>query len=143
MPDPLDSFRIEVPRFVPQIPDFTAIHESMRKGKERDLGYAYVMFEHLMVQVRDFEATLKPTEEVAAYLSSFGSQILVQIERIGFMDPYLVVFDGWNISDGKKVRLVQHTSQLSVLFTSMSLKPEETRPARRIGFFQDTDEKPG
>lgn len=116
------------------VPDFTEHFRLIQKNKETELGYANILFNSLMEQVRTFETTLNKDEEIAAYLSSFGAQILVQIEEISFLDPYLIVFKGLNTANGKPVRLVQHTSQLSVLLTAFPRKPAETRPVRRIGF---------
>ena len=123
-----------MPSLRPVIPDMTQHYKDMRKGRERDLGYAYVMFQQLMEQVKSFEASLKDTEEVAAYLSSFGSKIIIQIKTISFINPYLIVFEGNIYGTNEKTRLVQHTTQLNVLFTAISIKPEENRPPRRIGF---------
>jgi hypothetical protein len=108
--------------------------EAKREQEMTDRGYAHVIYERLMEQIREFEEMLKDDEEIAAYLASFGQNILIQIEKVGYLNPFLIVFHGFNPNNGHRVQLVQHTTQLNVLFTSYKLSPEENRPARRIGF---------
>jgi hypothetical protein len=125
---------------LPEIPsirpiEFSSIDwEAKRERETTDLGYAHVLYERLMEQIREFEKTLKDDEEIAAHLASFGQNILIQIESVGYHNPFFIVFQGFNLNDGHRVQLVQHTTQLNVLFTSYKLSPEENRPARRIGF---------
>ena len=99
-------------------------------------GYAHIMHERLMGCIADFERTLKQNEEVAAYLASFGAQILIRIERVAYRNPYLIIFTGSD-EQGRRVELVQHTTQLNVLFVAVAV--EEPRPARRIGFHSHDD----
>jgi Family of unknown function (DUF6173) len=110
------------------------ISEARREKETTDLGYAHVIYERLREQIREFEKTLKDDEEIAAYLASFGQNILIQIEDVGYHNPFLIVFHGFDLNNGQRVQLIQHTTQLNVLFTSYKLSPEENRPARRIGF---------
>ena len=113
------------------------MQELEREIKAGDLGFAHILYDRLMGQIRSFEATLNPDEEIGAYLSSFGSTILIKIEHVGFQNPYFIVFSGTLIGEAGKVRLVQHTTQINVLFTSVKVRQEEARPAKRIGFLQD------
>jgi hypothetical protein len=73
-----------------------------------------------------------------ALLSSFGERIFIQIKRIGFENPYFIIFEGVNAEDGNRVHLIQHTSQISVLFVAVEVPKDEKRPAQRIGFHTDT-----
>ena len=102
-------------------------------------GFANVLYSALMRQIASFEKTLKSDEEIGAYLASFGTEIIVQIESVSYSNPYFIIFEGINTNDGSKVRLVQHVFQTNVLFTAVKLK-ELNRSARRIGFVED--EKP-
>lgn len=108
--------------------------DSLIEQRMTDCGYANILYECLVEQIRDFEKTLQPNQEIGAYLSSFGNAILIQIENIGYHNPFFIVFYGKNIQDNRKVQLVQHTTQLNVLFTSIDLEKDEKREARRIGF---------
>jgi Family of unknown function (DUF6173) len=103
-----------------------------RELEMTDRGYACVLYKGLMEQIYEFEKMLNDDEEIAAHLASFGQTILIQIEEVSYHDPFLIVFYGF--SDGNRVRLVQHTTQLNVLFTSIKLNPAENRVANRIGF---------
>jgi len=128
----------EIPNLQPTTLNMDGIIEAERRGRQFNLGHANVMHECLSEQIADFEKNLKKDEEVGGYLSAFGQTFLIQIEEIGYHNPYLIVFYGKNTSNGEQVQLVQHTSQISVLF--VALKVKEDRPARRIGFH--VEEKP-
>jgi hypothetical protein len=118
-----------------------SIEEFIRLEAEAEAtqrGYAHIMHERLMGCIADFERALNPNEEVAAYLASFGAQILIRIERVAYRNPYLIIFTGSD-EQGRRVELVQHTTQLNVLFVAVPV--EEPRPARRIGFHSDDNSK--
>ena len=123
----------------PQVPDISKAIENMQEARMVDSGYANILYERLMKQVQDFEANLNPNEEIAAYLSSFGTTLIIQIEKIGYQNPFFIIFYGYTTNDKQKVQLVQHTTQLNVLFTSVKLRPEENRQARRIGFHTEIE----
>jgi hypothetical protein len=118
----------------PQMPDLSEAVQAMQETRMADHGYAHILYERLIKQIQDFEADLDSNEEIAAYLSSFGTTLLIQIEDIGYQNPFFIIFYGYTVNDRQKVKLVQHTTQLNVLFTSVKLRPEESRQARRIGF---------
>lgn len=130
------------------LPDMPQINNSalvdamqgIREQHEVDLGYANVLHNRLVRQIKDFERGLSPGEEVGAYLSSFGTRVLVQIQSVGYHDPYFIIFKGISVDDGRQVRLVQHTSQVSVLF--VALKVSENRKPRRVGFYVEEDVAP-
>lgn len=97
-------------------------------------GFAHIIYDCLMRRIADFETTLKPDEEVGAYLASFGAQKVIRVERVGFANPFLISFTGLD-ENGCRVELVQHTTQLNVLFVAMPVAPP--REPRRIGFQSD------
>lgn len=135
-----DRFKFNVPKFteVRMAPlDTSALDRALQGKREQDLvdlGFAHVMYDRLVAQIREFQDSINPDEEVAAYLASFGTRVIVLIEHVGYQNPYYIVFDGINAETGQRVRLVQHTSQTSVLL--MAAKVEEPRKPRRIGFHQ-------
>lgn len=103
-------------------------------------GYADVMYEKIMNQIYEFEKQLKPNEEVGAYLTNFGKEIIIQIESVAYQNPYLIIFKGKNTLDSSDVQHVQHVSQVNLLFVAVKLA-EERKPYR-IGFQIDqTKEK--
>jgi len=103
------------------------------RARETNLGFASVLYDRLMDQIRSFEEDLGPDEELGGYLASFGREVLIRIEHIGYHNPYFVTFEGTILQSGARVRLVQHTSQLGVLLTAVPKAPEHPTP-RRIGF---------
>jgi hypothetical protein len=102
------------------------------------MGFANEMHDRLLEQIADFEKSLKPDEEIGAYLAAFGQGVEIQIQRVGFRNPYLIVFEGTETVKGGDVRLVQHVSQVNVLFTALKVK-DLTKPARRIGFVPEEE----
>jgi hypothetical protein len=113
-----------IPHFSNMIPDFAdmAAHQH---------GFARIIFAKLRERIEEFQAKLSPNQEIAAYLASFGAQILISIDRMDYSDPFLIIFSGVD-QKGNRVELVQHTSQLSLLFTTVTL--QEGTKGRRIGF---------
>ena len=148
-----DKFNLEskkMPNLDFRIPEIPQVNHSdiLRQIHEQsfvNLGYAHVMCERLRSQIRQFEASLQPNEEIAVNLASFGTRVLVLIDNVGYQNPYFITFSGVNADTKQKVLLVQHVSQTSVLFTAVTVPKEDNRKARRIGFNVDTDneeEKP-
>jgi hypothetical protein len=88
------------------------------------------MHERVVRSINDFENELDPDQEIGARLVSFGSDVTFHIEDVSFWGPDMIVFEGFS-SDGKRVRLLQHVSQLSVLLVATNKIHEK---ARRIGF---------
>jgi hypothetical protein len=96
-------------------------------------------YERLADYIINFEKELKENEEVGAKLITFGESIIIHIDDIGYWNPRLITFDGYDTT-GQKVKLIQHVNQISVLL----IKLERTHPERpRIGFklSKDLEEK--
>jgi len=103
------------------------------------MAYADVMYERIINQIYEFEKQLKPNEEVGAYLTSFGKEIIIQIEKVAFQNPYLIIFKGKNTVDSSEVQLVQHVTQINLLFVAIKLIEE--REPKRIGFQIDLEKQ--
>ncbi len=88
-------------------------------------------FNSLRHHAMEFEQSLDERHEVGARLVSFGNAISFQVQQIGYAPPNLISFDGIT-EDGARVRLVQHVSQLSVLFIAMPITEDKVK--RPIGF---------
>jgi hypothetical protein len=110
------------------------------ESRQTDLGFANIMHDRLMIQIVDFEKGLSSDEELGGYLASFGRELLVRISDIGFHNPYFIVFYGQELNSGMRVQLVQHVSQINVLFTAVPKQAEHKEP-RRIGFQQENQNK--
>ena len=102
----------------------------------RDYHLADWKYENIMKQIQDFEKTLDDEHEIALRLASFGSSITMIVTDIGYQNPEILYFYGF--VNGKEAQLIQHTSQLNFLITSVE-KEDETKPARRIGFTPSHD----
>lgn len=109
-----------------------------RENEMTKLGFAHVIFEKLVMEIKDFQKSLNPDEEIAAYIASFGEKIMILIDTITYSNPYLIIFKGIDAQTKEKVRLVQHTSQISVLF--IAVKIEDSREPHRIGFNDEYEE---
>jgi len=96
----------------------------------KSLNPAKWMRERIVSSINDFEKELDSAHEVAARLVSFGSEVTFHIEDVGYWGPDMIIFHGV-MSDGKRVQLMQHVSQLSVLLVAADKIHEK---ARRIGF---------
>lgn len=124
-----------------KIPDISSsLMAAQMKVEAGKLGYADVMYKRIMYQIGAFEKELNTDEEVGAYLASFGKEIIIQIEDVGYHNPYFIIFYGINTIDGSKVKLVQHVSQINILFIAVKIKEE--REAHRIGFQIEEKESP-
>ena len=135
----MKSLMPTIPNF--KIPSFEIpkkVIEEMQKDNAINRGFANVLYIQLMRQIAEYEKTLNPDEEIAAYLASFGREIIIQIDKVSYQDPYFILFEG--VVNDSSVRLIQHVSQLNVLFTSVKVK-DMSRTPRRIGFIVEDEEK--
>jgi hypothetical protein len=87
----------------------------------------------IVEQIREIEAKLDATQEVAVKLSHFGSVVVMSVQRIRIKEPCFIIFEG--LVNDQQACLVQNTSQLSFLIQVVKISPK--RQARRIGY--DTD----
>ena len=101
-------------------------------AEARDEHTSKGIFRHLVDQVTEFEEALDTEHEVGAMLASFGQAITLHVNRLSFIYPKLIVFDGL-LEGGESARLVQHVGQLSFLLLKVKrLNPSE--PRLPIGF---------
>lgn len=102
------------------------------------------MYKRIVTLINHFEASLPDNMQAGGRLVSSGN-ITFSIQDVGFWDPNMIVFYG-ELSDGSKVELVQHLSQLDLLLVAVPRK-DPSKPRRVIGFDTldepeiDTDEK--
>jgi hypothetical protein len=123
---PLDSFTVRSP-----FPNLSEMLPDLSDGVAHTHGFARIIHAKLRERIEEFQAKLAPNQEIGAYLASFGAQTLISIDRLDYSDPFLIILSGID-QNGNRVELVQHTSQLSLLFTTVTLK--EGSKGRRIGF---------
>ena len=97
----------------PLVPD---IGKQIQEQQRRQTAVWSV--EKLAEEIHDFEAGLDKQHEIGVYLASFGSRILMNLRSVKSIQPNLIVFEGV-LENEERSKLIQHMSQLSVLFTAI------------------------
>lgn len=103
----------------------------------RNYNFADYQAEVILKQIKDFEDSLDPDQEVLLQLASFGATVYLAVTDIGYANPSILMFHGF-VSD-EKAQLIQHVNQLSFLLLAQK-NLDSTRKTRRIGFLADRDE---
>ena len=88
-------------------------------------------YERTVLYLKKFEEGLDDGHEIAMGFAGTDAGVL-KIEGMGYFDPDIVTFYGADPA-GAKMQLVQHVSQLSVVFRALP-KAVETAKPNRIGF---------
>jgi hypothetical protein len=88
-------------------------------------------YERTVLYLKKFEEGLDDGHEIAMGFAGTDAGVL-KIEGMGYFDPDIVTFYGAD-AEGGKMQLVQHVSQLSVVFRALPKKVETAAP-NRIGF---------
>lgn len=94
------------------------------------LNPAKWMYERLAKQIIEFEAQLSIDEELGGRFVTAPKEGVIHIEDISYWNPDMIIFHGRD-ADGRRVQLLQHYSQASVLLCAV---PKEKDEPRRIGF---------
>jgi hypothetical protein len=89
----------------------------------------------LLKEIAKFESTLNADEEIGYFLfTSFTGGTNISVESIYSSDPYFIVFEGIIHNTNQRTKLVQHSTQINVLFVPVKVQPEEKRQPNRIPF---------
>ena len=96
-------------------------------------SYADTQFEIIRKYVTEFQAKLDNEHDVGVWLTNFGNAVLMEVTKIYFENPVLMIFTG--LVNGREATLIQHISQLNFLLTTVPKDPE--KPHRTIGFNAD------
>lgn len=88
-------------------------------------------YERTVLYLKKFEEGLDENQEIAMGFAGTDAGVL-KIEGMGYFDPDVVTFYGTDPAGGK-MQLVQHVSQLNVIFRALP-KQVETEAPNRIGF---------
>jgi hypothetical protein len=101
-----------------------------------DLSLANTTYICLLKEIGKFEDTLKVDEEIGYFIfTSFAGGTNICIDSMYPADSYFVVFGGNIHNTNERIKLVQHSTQINVLFVAVKFQPEENRqPKRIIGF---------
>ena len=125
----LPDFNFDLPKLEPLKPDFS--HFQLKDLPDiKSAYYAEAFFNRLADYIISFESELDQEHEVGAKLVSFGEAITISIDSMGFWNPQLISFYGFD-TNGNKVQLIQHISQISVLLISL---PRTNIERPRIGY---------
>ncbi len=87
---------------------------------------------NLRAAILHFEASLDADHEVGMRLVSFGQTITFHVEDVRYHNPSLIFFRGVS-SEGHRVELIQHTTQISFLLMALP-KADPLQPRRKFGF---------
>ena len=98
--------------------------------------WADEQFEILKRYIQNFESSLDTDHEVGIMMTNFGQSILMNVDKIAYEYPVLMVFMGE--VNGQEATLIQHINQLNFMLMSVVKEPE--RPKRQIGFIVNRDE---
>lgn len=98
--------------------------------ENKRLNPAQWMYERLVKQIVEFERNLSPVEEIGGRFVTAPRDGAIHIADIGYWNPDMIIFHGED-ADGRKIQLLQHHSQVSVLLCAV---PKEKDEPRRIGF---------
>lgn len=104
--------------------------------EEEDPGIQYLasdMYNRIVALINKFESNLPEDMQAGGRLVSAGN-ITFSIQDVGYWDPNMIVFYGELSSDGAKVELVQHLSQLNLLLVAVKRTDNIEKPRRVIGF---------
>ena len=88
-------------------------------------------YERIVMYIQQFEETLNRDEEVGMSFTG-GDLGTLRIQGMGYFAPDLITFYGEE-TNGTKMQLIQHISQLNVMLVS-SPKADEAKEPNRIGF---------
>lgn len=113
------------------IKDYLISEKSVEAILADKYDHADWKYEKIKEQVNKFQVDLSNDEDVCVSLACFGSNIVMQVNEIGFQNPDLLYFYGY--INGEKAQLIQHTSQLNFLLVAVKKSDPNSAP-RRIGF---------
>ena len=88
---------------------------------------ARTVFGHLRQAATEFESRLRPEEEAAVQVLSFGQSVLVHQPELRCVEPSLLRLDGVD-GQGRPIQVIQHVSQLSLALVAVPRRADT--PAR-------------
>lgn len=95
---------------------------------------AQIYVKQIHGQIDDFEADLDQDFEVGVKLVSFGQTITFHVSAIGWIQPSLIIFEGFTDKD-EPIKLIQHINQISFLLMKIK-RLDSSVERRKIGFIQ-------
>lgn len=108
-----------------------AMPKTMKDKPAKPKSPAQWAYERTVLYLKNFEEQLDNEQEVAMGFTG-GDAGVLRIEGMGYFDPDIVTFYGSDPAGGR-TQLVQHVSQLNVMFRALPKAVEGEAP-NRIGF---------
>lgn len=102
----------------------------------RNYNYADFKYEKIKEEIEKFQNQLTDEYDVMVQMATFGKEIIMSVDDIGFQNPDLLFFYG--TINGQKAQLIQHQSQLNFLLLACQKVNSNDKP-RRIGFIVNED----
>ena len=81
-------------------------------------------YQKLVECINSLEKSFDDEHEIGARLVSFGSSVTFHLQDMSYYDPNIINFYGRN-ERGEELQLIQHVSQLSVMFITLEKQREE------------------
>jgi hypothetical protein len=110
-------------------PDYTAMDNLIHNLPSQ----AQTMYENIVERIQKFEENMPNDMQAGGKLVS-GPGTIFLINKVGYMDPDIILFSGLLPDSGATVELVQHISQLNLLLTALPRRDDTSKPRREIGF---------
>lgn len=117
---------------LPSSPNTLATKELPVFEVQTGLNLASGFHKQLIKMIAEFENGLDEHHEVGIRLVSFGQNVTLRVEGIGYYNPSLIRFFG-SAEGGASMELIQHVSQISFLLMAVK-KADPANPPKRIGF---------
>ncbi|MEE3718219.1 DUF6173 family protein [Tumidithrix elongata RA019] len=113
-----------------------AIASTISLAEQQQANLASEFAKQLYERIIKFDQELDAENEVGMRLVSFGQTITFHVSDVGYYNPSMILFLG--NTEGNRVELVQHVSQISFLLMALPKSNPES-PKRTIGFIQPSD----
>ena len=107
--------------------NYLNVNQSLAQNAEAS-GTASV-FAPILETFREFEQNLRPEQEIALNLGSFGHSITIFVEEIRFIGDSILVFQG-NSPSGENATLMQNIHELSFVLAAIPKSPLVDKPRR-------------
>lgn len=89
------------------------------------------VFAPVLQTIREFEEKLRPEQEIALKLGSFGHSITIFVEEIRLIGDSILVFQGSSPS-GENATLMQNIHELSFVLAAIPKSPLVEQPRRIV-----------
>lgn len=138
LPPSIDEVMPSLPEIQPIRSMEEVISELLIKHREIESAenYAKTTFE----LITEFNNSLEQEFETGLVLVNYDNNLVLNIRSIAYRNPSIIIFQGENSATSDPIELVQHISQVNILFTKIK-RQEPSKPKNPIGFIWENDTK--